>query len=354
MRNGDFSALTNPTGQRVIIYDPLTHQPFPGNIIPANRINPVSAAIIKYMPLPDVNVVERRATTTRASAEIDNLAQEYSGKVEHKFTDKVSLTGFYLWNHTDEPCSNYFEVGKNGATRFADPNDYLLKRTPQILALNNTWLLSDSSVLALRYGWTQFVDNSTMTIDFDPATLGFSPTFLSQVGQTGVPKFPQGDVHQRLQRASARSTRRTAPTSRRASTAASRSSSARTPSRWAPTTGRSASTCSTRATPSGNFQFDKEFTSSTGLNQNSTTEGDAFASFLLGYPTADGARQSTMTLTTPLDIYTNYYGGYLQDDWRVSSKFTLNYGLRIEHEDGIARSEQQLHGRLRSERPPAR
>ena len=46
-------------------------------------------------------------------------------------------------------------------------------------------------MLALRYGWTEFVDNSTMTIDFDPATLGFSPTFISQVGQTGVPKFPR-------------------------------------------------------------------------------------------------------------------------------------------------------------------
>src|SRR4030095_6251405 len=42
-----------------------------------------------------------------------------------------------------------------------------------------------------------------------------------------------------------------------------------------------------------------------------------------------------MTLTTPLDIYTNYYSGYLQDDWRISSSFTLNYGLRIEHEDGM-------------------
>jgi hypothetical protein len=38
-------------------------------------------------------------------------------------------------------------------------------------------VISDSSVLALRYGWTQFVDNSTMTIDFDPSTLGFSSTF---------------------------------------------------------------------------------------------------------------------------------------------------------------------------------
>ena len=85
----------------------------------------------------------------------------------------------------------------------------------------------------------------------------------------------------------------------------------------------------------GTFQFDKEFTSSTGLNNNSTTEGNAIASLLLGYPTADSARQSTMTLTTPLNIYTNYFGGYWQDDWRVNGKFTLNYGLRVEHEDGM-------------------
>ena len=86
---------------------------------------------------------------------------------------------------------------------------------------------------------------------------------------------------------------------------------------------------------SGRFQFDKEFTSATGLNNSSTTDGNAFASFLLGYPSANAARQSTMTLTTPLDIYTNYYGGYVQDDWRVGSRLTLNYGLRVEHEDGM-------------------
>src|SRR5439155_242695 len=28
-------------------------------------------------------------------------------------------------------------------------------------------------------------------------------------------------------------------------------------------------------------------------------------------------------------------GGYFQDDWRVTSRFTLNYGLRLEHEDGL-------------------
>jgi len=51
-RLGDFSALTNTAGQRVTIYDPLTHLPFPGNIIPSSRINPVAANILKYLPLP--------------------------------------------------------------------------------------------------------------------------------------------------------------------------------------------------------------------------------------------------------------------------------------------------------------
>jgi len=333
MRGGDFSGLVTPTGQRVTIYDPLTHQPFPNNIIPANRINPVSAAIIKYMPLPDVNTSNGSVNYTRV-AEIDNLAKEYSGKVEHKFSDKVSLTGFYLWNHTDEPCSNYYEIGKNGATRFADPNDYLLKRTPQILALNNTWLLSDSSVLSLRYGWTRFVDNNTMTIDFDPATLGFSSTFLGQVSQTGVPKFPQGAFTNGYSGFGAINPSYRTYKSSGVNGSFSKFVGAHTFKLGADYR-KIGVYLLNPGNASGNFQFDKEFTSSTGLNQNSTTEGDAFASFLLGYPTADGARQSTMTLTTPLDIYTNYYGAYWQDDWRVSSKFTLNFGMRVEHETGI-------------------
>ena len=59
-RAGDFSALTDSSGRPIIIYDPLTtdpvtgsRQPFPGNLIPANRINPVGANIVKYLPLPN-------------------------------------------------------------------------------------------------------------------------------------------------------------------------------------------------------------------------------------------------------------------------------------------------------------
>ena len=69
----------------------------------------------------------------------------------------MSLSGFYLYNRTDEPCANYFGTAdQNEPNRFADPNDYFLVRRPQILALNNTWVLSNTSVLALRFGMTRF------------------------------------------------------------------------------------------------------------------------------------------------------------------------------------------------------
>ncbi|MBI4877053.1 MAG: carboxypeptidase regulatory-like domain-containing protein, partial [Acidobacteria bacterium] len=57
-RGGDFSTLLNAQGQRVAIYDPLTvrpdgtRQPFAGNVLPANRLNPVALNAMKYYPAP--------------------------------------------------------------------------------------------------------------------------------------------------------------------------------------------------------------------------------------------------------------------------------------------------------------
>ena len=145
-------------------------------------------------------------------------------------------------------------------------------------------------MLALRFGWTRFPDNNTLTIDFDPATLGFSPTFLSQVAQTGVPKFPQVHVHG-YDGYSGRSARSTRSYRTYKSSGANGSFSKFVGTHTFKIGADYRKIGVVPAQPgqrAGNFQFDKEFTSSTGLNQNSTTEGNAFASFLLGYP--DGRR----------------------------------------------------------------
>ena len=168
------------------------HHPRATGSIPSPRRSPVTCRSRTSTSTTAPTTTRGRPRSTTGSSRNTRSRPSTSSTIA------ISLTGFYLYNRTDEPDANYFEVGLNGSTRFADPNDYLLKRRPQILALNNTWVLSNDSVLALRFGWTQFVDNNTMTIDFDPADLGFSQTFLSQVDQTGVPKFPNGS-HGRLQ-----------------------------------------------------------------------------------------------------------------------------------------------------------
>ena len=336
-RGGDFSRTTNSAGVPVVIYDPLTRLPFPGNVIPANRINAVSAAMLKYLPLPDSNIDNGSANYNRTSLIKSSWTQEYTAKVEHKFTDKVSLSGFFLYNRSDEPCANYFGTAdQTEPTRFADPLDYVLVRRPKILAVNNTWVLNDSSVMALRFGMTRFPDNNTLTLPFDPATLGFSSTFTNQINQD-FKKFPQ--VRIRGYDNEGRTLGAIEPTQINWKSISANGTFSKFVGTHTFKGGADFRKIGVDTTipgnPAGFFEFEKDTTSSDGLTTSNALNGNSVASFLLGFPSGNSSRQSTITLSTPLNIFTYYYGGYVQDDWRVSSKFTLNYGLRLEHEDGI-------------------
>jgi len=335
-RGGDFSRTTNAAGQPVIIYDPLTRLPFPGNVIPANRINAVAAAMLKYLPRADTQIDNGSANYNRTSLIKSTWTQEYTTKIEHKFTDRVSLAGFYLYNRSNEPCANYFgSADQNDPNRFADPNDYILVRRPKILALNNTNVLSDTSVLTLRFGITRFPDNDTLSLPFNPSTLPFSQTFLNQVQ---VAKFPDVDIAG-YDKNAGQTLGAIDPTNRDWKSVSVNGSYSRFFGTHTFKGGadfrKIGLDFQAYGTPAGLFQFAKDTTSSNG-GASSTTDGNALASFLLGFPSGLSSAQSQISLSTPVNIFTYYYGGYVQDDWRVNSKFTLNYGLRLEHETGMA------------------
>jgi hypothetical protein len=344
-RRGDFSQTFDSAGRQVVIYDPLTgnpdgtgRTPFPNNVIPADRINPVAAAITSYLPAPDTDVSNGSNNFTN-TAEIIDRAMMYTGKVDHRFSDAISLSGFYLYNKTDEPCANYWDPGLDGANRFADPGDYILRRRVNVLALNNTWLPSNNTVVTLRYGYNRFIDNNTLTADFDPATLGFSPNFVNAIQ---VRKFPQVHVTD-YQGSNPRMAGAIDPTdvnwhSWGMNGAVSKLLGRHTVKvgadfRWIGLDFQSFDN------GAGEFRFDRFFTSSNPLANGTggtAPSGNAFASFLLGYPTGDpGETPSTVGVSTPLKFFTRYYGFYAQDDFRMSPKLTLNYGVRMEHEDGL-------------------
>jgi hypothetical protein len=147
----------------VQIYDPLTtrvdpstgllvRDPFPGNIIPPDRLNSVALNILRYYPLPNREVSNGTANLDSVADQTGHLVTA-SLKIDHKFTDRVSLSGLYMTNTTSRTNENFWERGQ-GPTRFADPRDGTLDRALHLVALNNTWLPADNTVLTLRYGLT--------------------------------------------------------------------------------------------------------------------------------------------------------------------------------------------------------
>jgi hypothetical protein len=77
---------------------------------------------------------------------------------------------------------------------------------------------------------------------------------------------------------------------------------------------------------SGHYTFSQAETSIPDTtNVNFSQYGSSFASFLLGLP--DSATRSASTTTA---INTNAFGAYVQDDFKVTNKLTLNAGLRYD------------------------
>ena len=343
---GDFSQSFDSAGRQVVIYDPLTgdangvgRTPFPGNVVPQGRLNPVAVKMLSYLPNP-TNDVSNGSSNFFSTAEIIDRAMMYTGKVDHRFSDAVSLSGFYLYNKTDEPCANYLEPGLNGPNRFIDNGDYILRRRVHTVALNNTWLPSSNTVVTLRYGWTQFRDDNTLSIDFDPSTLGFASAFSSAI-QTK--KFPDVNITDYYTLGAID------PTQINWYSWSANGTVSRLIGRHTFKAGMDYRTIGTETQSfsggAGVFNFDRRYTSS-DPNANgtggTTPSGNALASMLLGYPSGDPGNLSRILVSSPANYFVRYYGGYVQDDFRVSSKFTLNAGLRIEHEDGLREEENRF------------
>ena len=95
----------------------------------------------------------------------------------------------------------------------------------------------------------------------------------------------------------------------------------------------------------GTFNFDRRYTSANpnvnGVN-GPNPSGNDLASMLLGFPTGDPGNLSSILVSAPANYFTRYYGAYIQDDFRVSARLTLNAGLRIEHEDGLREEEDRF------------
>jgi len=83
------------------------------------------------------------------------------------------------------------------------------------------------------------------------------------------------------------------------------------------------------ARSAGTFNFSAGFTQGPDPNRASSTAGNSIASLLLGTGTSGN---SLIQAWKNVAAQSYYHAGYIQDDWRVTEKLTLNLGLRYDLE----------------------
>ena len=319
-REGDFSQSP------ALIYDPLTtrpdparpgefvRDPFPGNIIPANRINPVARNLVNLLPLPTAG-----RSLARSSLPIADLTNQTTVKVDHRVNARQTLSGIFAWYHSNEPSSQFY-----GGTP-GDPGAGFNPRTVNVVALNDILTPDDRTVLAFRYGYMRFRDDFASSPS-NAGGLGFSPAFAQALnglplmvttgygypagtlfngGTLNESTFDSQSVSASLSRLAGRHTVKVGGDYRRI--------------------GMSVLSVDSR---NGSFSFTPAFTA--GPNPNATTGGDTMASLLLGFPA-----RGEYPIATPNRFFTNYVGGYVQDDFRLRSNVSVNLGVRYEFEQGL-------------------
>src|SRR5207247_258649 len=206
------------------------------------------------------------------------------------------------------------------------------RRRPHVLVFNNTNVINDTTVLTLRYGWSTWQDSCDKQA-FSPGlqSLGFSQGYVNALGPGGSDTFPSlaFDETESVGGFGGIPTRWKGPNAINGAVTklvGSHSFKVGADVRRLGVALATASECPNEGPALGGcFQFNRLFTSQNRVG------GNEIASLLLGLPYAGSVPHDP----GEFEWYTRNYGGYFQDDWRVTSRFTLNYGLRLEHEDGL-------------------
>jgi hypothetical protein len=325
MANGNFSELGFP------IYDPVTGQAFPGNVIPSSRIDPVGQALANQ--LADLNDAGGGREVS-ATAALDNTAWQASGNVSHSFTDNWQLSGTYVYYKSEEPDNKYY-TDILGETPVYDSGSAILYRDVNAIAINSTHIPSDDSVLTLRYGYTRFndsPDNPEFTAS-DAAAFGFDADQMNAIG-VGIQQFPYIDTEGYGVGNHTHGSWDTADIvykSWEGSGVYSKFVGNHTLKFGAQYRNIGVDWFQAAAMT---FNVPARFTAGPGGN------GDGIASMLLGL--TDTARAEVATAAQNRN---NYYGGFIQDDWRVNENLVLNLGLRLEHETGLGEvNDQMIYG----------
>jgi hypothetical protein len=328
-RTGDFSqssvTVYNPFLPLVACPAPykatqLCRQPFAGNKIVAPYLNTVGLNIANELPLPNEAVTTYGASDYFNSFFYSRHANEFIGKLDHQLFPWWYANFSYVHFSSNVLSSPSALGGFAGSTL----SDHLFRDVDGV-AQNNTIILNPTTVLTAGYGFNRF-PNKYVDIDngFNQSTLGFPASYVSALQLSAFPNI----------------TMQTAATQGNNNPGFavfySRSIVAAIAKTWglhSIKAGYDFRTISEDFTDTsfanGTYTVDDTFSEELPNAGNLSTGAD-IADLLLGTPTS-----GVVTTVSPLRLNVHYHGFYVQDDYRVKPRLTVNVGLRYEYELGI-------------------
>ena len=327
-RIGDFSQSHYTNGALQTIYDPMstiqnangsyTRTPFVGNVIPTARINPVGLALASYYPLPNQATPYYGSNDYASTAKQYDRADQLSFKLDQEITKWWRASVSYLHYGSREPGYQYF------INNVASNNQSLLVRHVDATQANTTITPSPTTVVALRWGFNRF-PNITFPYSqgFPLQSLGFPASFINEIPYDAFPSVSPSD----LTSYGGGGISYSYFYSRSFSGSVSKYMGKHSLKFGGDM--RAIHVAGTPTQNSGSFSFSPSFTSQTPATTVLGT-GAALASMLLGDPSA-----ASVSTAGALSQMVNYYGIFVQDDFRATSKLTLNFGVRYEYETGV-------------------
>jgi hypothetical protein len=330
-RHGDFSQSLDQNGRLIVIRDPVTGLPFPGNVIPAARINTNGQALLDRFPLPNAldRSVTKGAYNYNFQESLDVPKTSHLLRLDFRPTDKDS---FYIrgahWKSNQGGDSGGYSVAAAAPGDRANwgfiPMSYVF--VDNSLVGHYTRIFSPKVVSELSAGWRKGSENHVVSPEAlqsaTRATIGFNlgqfypsanPLGIMPAAQFGtVPvndarfnydgRFPLfgDDTIWSLQD---NTTVVLGDHTLKGGASFERSHNVE---------GLTADNFG------GRFIFDRDA-------QNPLDTGHAYANALLGV--FREYRESSSR--PPTDGFSSIVDGYLQDTWKASRKLTLDYGLRL-------------------------
>jgi Carboxypeptidase regulatory-like domain/TonB dependent receptor-like, beta-barrel len=331
-RQGNFGQTFSATGAPVIIYDPsttavnpvtgaATRTPFSGNMIPASEINPIAAKIMNLFP--------ERTGLGLAFTHGSNFNKTYTqtiddnrvdARLDQNIGDKQRIFFSYAVDERTYQNPNVYVTA-------GDPVQFKYPTDPNSIRAGYMYTITPSWIAEVRYAYNHiFFGQQPGSLGYDISQLGFPSYVVNGVQEKEFPRLLFSDLTGTQEGMGPVSNTMTGNQNSNVALININHTTGNHDFKFGAQIRRDYANRFTSLPGDLSFSFGRTFTQGPNALAASSTAGSSVADALLGL--ADTTTSSRLNLSVPSITHNWWHSYFVQDDWRINQRLTLNIGLR--------------------------